>query len=59
MEDLQMDWKLKLMQILDCIGEMEGIWYDDCWLEYGITEKERQTIADAFIEYAQTKRGDG
>lgn len=43
-----MDWKLKLMQVLDSVGEAEGIWFDP-W--DGVTEEEHAEIEREYNIY--------
>jgi hypothetical protein len=43
-----MDWKLKLFQILDAIGEEEGTVFERSWCCHGITREERDQI---ILEY--------
>ena len=33
------DWKLLLMRILNCFGDMENDWQEEYWRKYGITEE--------------------
>lgn len=51
-----MDWKLKLMQVLDCFGDMEGVWFQSDWDDYGISAAERQEIEAAYREYQAAKK---
>jgi len=43
-----MDWKLKVMQILDAVGEAEGVWFDP---RSGITEEEQAEIEREYKIY--------
>ncbi len=45
------DWKLKLMQVLDCVGDQTGYFFDGVWKEYGVTDDERKQIEAAFGNY--------
>ena len=42
----EIDYKLKLMQILDCVGTQEGIIFDGDWETYGVSEEERIIILE-------------
>lgn len=50
-EEIEIDWKLKLMQILDCIGNVEGSTFDNYWDDYGVTKEEQKIINNAFDAY--------
>jgi len=53
-----MNYKLKLMQILDCFGEEEGTLYSDSWRKYGISEKEQEQIEKEYNKYFDNKYDD-
>lgn len=48
-----MDWKLKLMQMLKCFGDMEGTTFDNHWSEYGITKEEQDLIDKEYEKYSK------
>lgn len=51
-----MDYKLKLMQILECLETMEGTAYNNYWADYGIMEDEQEQIEKDYKKYkAQLK----
>lgn len=53
-----MDWRLKLFQILACFGEMEGVWYDGHWKDFGITEDEQEAIEKECSLWEEEQNGD-
>ena len=50
-----MDYKLKLMQILEYFGEQEGTWYEDSWFVYGVSNKKRLKIDKNYLTYTNKK----
>ena len=48
----EMDWKLKLMQVLDTVGNAEGILYNP-W--EGVSKEEEKEINNAYEEYSKMK----
>lgn len=48
---MDIDWKLKLMQVLNCIGEVEGTIFDTYWADYGVSENEQQKIMKELNSY--------
>ena len=47
-----MDWKLKLMQILECFVLEEGTLHESRWSECGISENETREIMAEFDKFA-------
>jgi len=48
-----MDYKLKLMQILDCFGNREGTWHDTAWAIYGLSQEDQDQIYKDYEEYKE------
>ena len=46
-----MDYELKLMQILECIGINEGTVFSINWEMYGVSEDETQIILSKFDKH--------
>jgi len=51
----KIDYRKKMMQILDCFSSMEGTLYELHWVDYGITEEERNKIVSEFKEFLNAK----
>jgi len=47
-----MNYKLKLMQILECFEAQEGTWFESYWNDFGINEKEKEHINKDFDKYS-------
>jgi hypothetical protein len=50
-EEPEMDWKVKLFQILDTFDDLAEDLYDPFWTEHGMTERERQLILVEYDKY--------
>ena len=50
------DWKLKLMQVLDAVGQAEGIWFEP-WT--GVSAEEQAEIEKEYAVYEATKTHSG
>ena len=49
----KIDWKLLLMRILNCFGDMEDDWHEEYWRKYGITKEEGRAIVVEYEKYEQ------
>lgn len=52
METDWIDWKQKLMQLLDVVGEQEGVWFEHDWERHGITPAEAEIIKQEHEKYS-------
>lgn len=48
---MNIDWRLKLFQILDAIGMEEGVIFEKTWVLTGITPEEREEILLQYNEH--------
>lgn len=48
-----MDYKLKLMQILECFVSQEGVIFEEYWKAYGITEEEKKQIIQEWYKFKE------
>ena len=53
MKDYTINWKLKLFQILRCIGEQEGTVYSNRWKSYGVSEDQKDQILEEYYDWAE------
>jgi len=44
----KLDWKLKLLQLLKCVGESGGTLFEANWESYGVSRPEALIIIEAF-----------
>ena len=44
----KLDWKLKLLQLLKCVGESGGTLFEANWESHGVSRLEALIIIDAF-----------
>ena len=51
----KIDWKLLLMRILNCFGEMENDWHEEYWRRFGVTKEEGRAIVREYEKYEQEK----
>ena len=51
---MKIDWKLKLFQILDAVSAEEGIIFENCWTDFGITEEEKDCILKEYETSKET-----
>ena len=49
----KIDWKLLLMRILNCFGEMENDWHEEYWRRYGVTKEEGRAVVREYEKYKQ------
>jgi hypothetical protein len=47
------DWKLLLMRILNCFGDMEDDWHEEYWRRYGVTKEEGRATVREYEKYKQ------
>lgn len=45
-----------LLGVLDCFGAMEGVWFEHCWEDYGITEEMHKKILAEYEAYEERKQ---
>jgi hypothetical protein len=55
---MTIDWKLKLMQILECVSDCEGMVFDHYWDSYGVTDDEHAVIMKEYREYLGMQKDD-
>ena len=48
----EIDWKLLLMRILNCFGDMENDWHEEYWRKFGVT---RDHVLEADIIFGDGK----
>ena len=51
----KIDWKLLLMRVLNCFGEMENDWHEEYWRRFGVTKEEGRAIVREYEKYEQEK----
>ena len=51
----KIDWKLLLMRILNCFGDMENDWHEEYWRRFGVTKEEGRAIVREYEKYEQEK----
>ncbi len=51
----EIDYKLKLMQILECIDEVEGSMFQEHWHDYGISDLEAKQVESEYRKYVDRK----
>ena len=49
------DWRVKLMQLLDCIGASTGTWHATDWERFGITPDEQLAIEASYEEWDKSR----
>jgi len=52
-EQEKIDWKLLLMRILNCFGDMENDWHEEYWRRFGVTREEGRAIVREYEKYEQ------
>ena len=51
MDEENIDWKILLMKILHCIGEVEGDWHEEYWRRFGISIEEGRAIVKQYEKF--------
>lgn len=49
-----MDYKLLLFKVLKCFGDQEGVFFDDQWNYYGISDSDREQVLKEYLEYERS-----
>tara|TARA_Y100001951_G_scaffold101354_1_gene106098 strand:+ start:1290 stop:1454 length:165 start_codon:yes stop_codon:yes gene_type:complete len=51
MSENDVDWKLLLMKILDCFGNIENDWHEEYWKRFGISRQEGCKIVEEYEKF--------
>tara|TARA_R100000008_G_scaffold86872_1_gene82247 strand:+ start:6329 stop:6511 length:183 start_codon:yes stop_codon:yes gene_type:complete len=50
------DWKLLLMKMLNCFGEIENDWHEEYWRSFGISREEGCKILEEYDKFKDASK---
>ena len=53
MEEKDIDWKILLMKVSNCIGEVENDWHEEYWRRFGISISEGKKIIEEYEKFKE------
>ncbi len=53
MPNNDIDWKLLLMRVLECWGDIHDDLYEEYWHKFGITKEEGRAVVEEYEKYEQ------